>query len=317
MTMREKMLVNCVICGYRLEPHFKAVRDPITQETFSIFRCMHCRLGHTVPQPEDLDRYYQESYYGNRHGFTSSFCVKRRLRFVAAAEPDGCGKRLLDIGCGDGSFLLAARKAGWNVMGTERSPVSARGAGLDVEESLDRVTASGTFDCITMWHTLEHMRDIPYTLSTIARLLKPDGKLMIAVPDSGGIQAFVFGPNWLHTDVPRHLYHFDSKALSHCIDAAGFTVRQQWHQEFEYDLLGWSQSILNLLLPLPNVFFDSLRGRKGRAGRFTRFCGFLLGLLLTVVSLPALVLGTLTGRGGTLIVIAVRPMNEADSMRKR
>jgi SAM-dependent methyltransferase len=255
----------------------------------------------------DLDRYYQGSYYDNRHGFTSGFCVKRRLRFVAAAVPDGCGKRLLDIGCGDGSFLLAAQKAGWNVMGTERNPVSARGAGLDVEESLDRVTASGTFDCIAMWHTLEHMRDIPSTLSNIARLLTPDGKLMVAVPDSGGLQAVIFGANWLHADVPRHLYHFDSKALTYCLDKAGFSIRQQWHQEFEYDLLGWSQSALNLLLPQPNVFFDSLRGRKGRAGRFTRFCGIFLGMLLSVVSLPALVLGTLTGRGGTLIVMAAQP----------
>jgi SAM-dependent methyltransferase len=289
----------------------------MTEETFSISRCVRCRLGHTVPQPVDLDRYYQRDYYDNRHGFTSRFCVKRRLRFVAAAEPDGCGKRLLDIGCGDGSFLLAARKAGWNVMGTERNPVSARGAGLDVEESLDRVTSSGTFDCITMWHTLEHMRDIPFTLSNIARLLKPGGKLMIAVPDSGGLQAVIFGPNWLHNDVPRHLFHFDSNALIHCLDATGFSVRQRWHQEFEYDLLGWSQSALNLMLPQPNVFFDSLRGRKGRAGRFTRFYGFLLGMLLTVMSFPALLLGTLTGRGGTLIVMAVRPMNQADGMRKR
>jgi len=146
-------------------------------------------------------------------------------------------------------------------MVTERNSVSARGVGLDVEESLDRVALSGAFDCITIWHTLEHMPDIPFTLSNIARLLKPGGKLVIAVPDSGGTQAVIFGPNWLHADVPRHLFHFDSKALMHRLNEAGFSVRTQWHQEFEYDLLGWSQSALNLLLLQPNVFFDSLRGR--------------------------------------------------------
>lgn len=301
------MLANCVICGDRLEPHFEAVRAPITEETFSISRCVRCRLGHTVPQPVDLDRYYQGNDNDNRHGFTSRFCVKRCLLFVAAADPDGRGKRLLAIGCDDGSFLLATQKAGWNVMGTKPNPISASGAGLDVKESLDRVTASGTFDCIVMWHTLEHMRDIPFMLSNNARLLKHDGNLIVAVPDSGRLQAVVLGSNWLHADVPRHLFRFDSKTLMHCLDKAGFSIRQQCHQEFEYDLLGWSQSALNLLLPQPNVFFDTLRGRKGRAGRFTRICGFLLGMLLTVVSLPALVLGTLTGRGGTLIAMAAHP----------
>jgi SAM-dependent methyltransferase len=274
---------------------------------FSIHRCVGCGLGHTVPQPTDLDRYYQESYYGKRHGFTSRYCVSRRLRFVAAAVPDGKGRRLLDIGCGDGSFLLAAREAGWVVMGTERNPAMARDAGLDVEESLDRVTESGTFECVTLWHTLEHMRDISFTLSNIARLLKPGGKLVVAVPDFGGLQARIFGPKWLHADVPRHLYHFDPQALHHCLSDGGFSVLKKWHQEFEYDLLGWAQSALNFLMSQPNVFFDSLRGQKGRVGWFTRCYGFLLGTLLSIMSLPALVLGTLSGRGGTLIVMAIHP----------
>src|SRR5512140_189471 len=295
---------KCAICEGRLELLFDEVRDPLTGDTFSIRRCVRCGLGHTVPQPSDLDRYYQERYYGKRHGFTSRYCVKRRLRFVAAAVPDGKGRRLLDIGCGDGSFLLAAQEAGWDVMGTERNPVMAHDAGLDVEESLDRVTESGTFDCVTLWHTLEHMRDIPFTLSNVARLLKPGGKMVVAVPDFGGLQARIFGPKWLHADVPRHLYHFDAKALLYCLSIGGFSVRKKWHQEFEYDLLGWSQSALNFLMSQPNVFFDFLRGKQGRIGRLPRFYGIVIGSLLTVMSLPPLALSTLSGRGGTLIMIA-------------
>jgi SAM-dependent methyltransferase len=297
------MLSKCAICGGRLEPLFHEVRDPLTDDTFSIHRCVRCGLGHTVPQPTDLDRYYQGNYYGKRHGFTSRYCVQRRLRFVVAAVPDGKGKRLLDIGCGDGSFLLAAREIGWDVVGTEREPGPGRNAGLDVKESLDPFLATMTFDCITMWHTLEHMRDIPSILSNIARLLKPEGKLIVAVPDFGGLQARVFGAKWLHADVPRHLYHFDAKALSHCLGVAGFSVRKKWHQEFEYDLLGWSQSALNFLMFQPNVYFDYLRGKRGRIGRLPRFYGIVLGSLLTVMSLPPLALGTLSGRGGTLIMM--------------
>jgi hypothetical protein len=39
----------------------------------------------------------------------------------------------------------------------------------------------------------------------------------------------------------------------HCLDAFGFSAQQKWHQEFEYDLLGWSQSTLNCIMPYPNL----------------------------------------------------------------
>jgi SAM-dependent methyltransferase len=250
--------------------------------------------------------YYPDSYYGNRHGIFSRHCVNRRLGFVAAAIPNGSGRRLLDIGCGDGSFLLAAREVGWDVMGTELNPGPARDIGLDVRESIDQLPCSASFDCITMWHTLEHMLDILSMLLNIGRLLKPGGKLIVAVPDLGGLQARIFGPKWLHADVPRHLFHFDAKALLHCLGEAGFSVQRKWHQEFEYDLLGWSQSALSCLMPYPNVYFDCLTGKERRYGKLIAVYGCVIGSLLTLLSLPAVALGTLCGQGGTLVVVAGR-----------
>jgi SAM-dependent methyltransferase len=248
--------------------------------------------------------YYPDRYYGKRHGIFSRHCVKRRLGFVAAAIPNGSGRRLLDIGCGDGSFLLAAREVGWDVLGTEFNPGPARDNGLDVRESIDQFPPPASFDCITMWHTLEHMLDILSMLLNIGRLLKPGGKLVLAVPDFGGFQARIFGPKWLHADVPRHQYHFDAKALLHCLGAAGFSVQQKWHQEFEYDLLGWSQSTLNHIMHSSNVYFDCLTGKEKRYGKLIAVYGYVIGSFLTLLSLPAVALGTLCGQGGTLVVVA-------------
>jgi SAM-dependent methyltransferase len=211
---------------------------------------------------------------------------------------------LLDIGCGDGSFLLAAREVGWDVLGTELNPAPARGNGLDVRESIGMFPSSASFDCITMWHTLEHMLDILSMLLDIARLLKPGGKLIVAVPDFGGLQARIFGPNWLHADVPRHLYHFDAKALLHCLGVAGFSIQQKWHQEFEYDLAGWSQSALNCIMPYANVYFDCLTWKEKRYGKLITVYSYVVGSFLTLLSLPAVALGTLCERGGTLVVAA-------------
>ena len=300
---------KCMVCGGALETHFPEVRDPLTAETFAVVRCTQCNLGHTTPQPDDLEQYYGPRYYGNRHGLTLRHCISRRLGFVDAALPGGSGRQLLDIGCADGSFLLEARKRGWNVTGTELDPRAARQEGLDVREEITELHQDAHFDCITMWHTLEHMRDIPHILTNIARLLKPQGRLIIAVPDFGGLQAVLFGPKWLHVDVPRHLYHFTTGSLRQALTAAGFSVQRTWHQEFEYDLLGWSQSALNYLMTEPNVFFDTLTGKEGNVGGFAKLYACLLGSLLTLLALPVLTLGTLLGRGGSQIVVAA-PSNQ-------
>lgn len=294
----------CNSCGKKLAPRYRKARDPLTGEVFTVEKCPRCGLGHTLPQPLDLSRYYAPHYYGNRHGFTLRHCIRRRLRFVDSVMQKNRGS-LLDIGCGDGSFLLAAKENGWQVMGTELNPKPAQELGLDVTKEITEIL-SERFDCITMWHTLEHMRDIPSALAETSRLLKPEGKLIIAVPDWGGLQAKIFAERWLHLDVPRHLYHFDAVALDSALAAAGYEIEATWHQEIEYDLLGWSQSALNYLLPYQNLFFDIITGKPTSAGFLMKVIALLLGSLLTALLIPALLVGTLTRRGGTLVTVARR-----------
>ena len=300
------MVEQCAVCGGSLVPRFPEVRDSLTGESFSIYRCAQCGLGHTIPQPLNAGRYYPAEYYGNRHGITDRFCIRRRLRFVDAAVPREKARRLLDIGCGDGAFLLAARDAGWEVAGTERNPGPARAAGLDVRESLAQVSSREPFDCVTMWHSFEHMPDLQATLAGISGLLKPAGKLVVAVPDFGGLQAKIFRHHWFHLDVPRHLHHFDAASLRYCLASAGYSIERQWHQEFEYDLIGWSQSAMNCIMRHPNVYFDFLTGKRRDLGASVPVVTIMLGTILTALFLPAVAAGTLSARGGTLVAVACR-----------
>jgi SAM-dependent methyltransferase len=296
---------NCLVCGLGLRPRFAAVLDAKTLEVFSIFECPKCGMGFTVPKPVDLTKYYL-NYHGGRHGITNTFSTNHRIRMLRKLIPNGAGKRLLDIGCGEGTFLLATKANGWSVAGTEMNSTTARAAGLEVFPQLSDFCGLATFDCITLWHSLEHMQDPRATLQVVRNLLTPDGVLIVAVPDAGGLQARVFGPKWLHLDVPRHLYHFSRQSLENLLQMEGFTPVNEWHQEFEYDLLGWSQSALNLGTSTPNLFFDLLTGREPPISTMQRIFIWMAGCVLTGFAIFLVALGTITRRGGT-IIIAARP----------
>ncbi len=307
------MIENCTVCGGALAPHFPEVRDPLTDEIFAIYKCKRCGLGHTFPRPQELSKYYGLQYYGNRHGFTLRRSIERRLGFVASAMGSGSGRWLLDVGCGDGSFLLAAKDVGWNVMGTELNPQPARDSGLDVKVGVDQVPLERQFDCVTMWHSLEHMWDINSTLARIAELLKPAGRLFIAVPDNGGLQAKIFRHRWFHLDVPRHLYHFEADSLAYSLKSAGYAIVSQWHQEFDYDLLGWSQSASNCIMSHQNVFFDCLTGKQKTHNKWITASSFVLGSMLSILALPFVVAEKLAGRGGTVVVAAGRRIEQHEA----
>ncbi len=225
------------------------------------------------------------------------------------------GAKLLDVGCGDGSFLLAARNIGWDVVGVDIQPEAARKAGLDAYENIEQVSGKAPFDCITMWHSLEHMTDPKLTLRQLSKLLKPNGVLFIAVPCSNSFQARVFKHHWIPLDVPRHLYGFDLKSLSLCLEKAGLAVRRKWHTEVEYDLMGWSQSALNMCFSDPNVFLDQLAGKRRDVGWLTCMAHVALGCILTALALPLVLVEAWCRRGGTLVV-KTEPTGQGTVMKR-
>jgi SAM-dependent methyltransferase len=277
------------------------VKDPLTGEVFSIEGCASCGLGRTDPVPHDFSPYYPSAYYGGRHGMTADFCLGRRLNWIENKRQRG--ERLLDVGCGDGSLLLAAKVRGWKVTGLERFPDDARVKGLDVFMDVSELKPTSGYDCITLWHSLEHIAEPFKLLEQLRGFIKPGGKVIVAVPDFGGWQARLFGRYWLHLDVPRHLWHFTQPALRGAFEKAGLEVTQTFHQEFEYDLLGWSQSMLNALFKTPNVFFNWLTKKPTHVTKPMLILHVFLGFLFSGFSVPLVWLGSMFKCGGTLIVI--------------
>jgi len=177
----------CQACGGPLHVRFASVRDVQTRAVFSILECAPCGLDNTAPRSKELAKYYR-GYHGGRHGMTASYCARRRLRILRQVVGGAAG-HLLDIGCGDGTFLLAARTAGWS----EYCPCSpSRTRGLS--EYLRYAFACA----VRRHHPVAHLRTLGRPraiLGDIRRLLSANGALTIAVPNAGGLQARIFCPS--------------------------------------------------------------------------------------------------------------------------
>ena len=180
---------------------------------------------------------------------------------------------------------------------------------MEIWGSIDDLRSRAPFGCITLWHSLEHLRHPTEAVTNLARMLVPGGTFVVAVPDSRGWQARLFGRHWLHLDVPRHLYHFGLPSLRAALETAGLQVIRVWHHELEYDLFGWIQSALNRAMPRPNILFDALTRRPRRVSRALVAANAILAVLLLIPAFVATVLSTWMGRGGTIIVAAGRPVD--------
>jgi 2-polyprenyl-3-methyl-5-hydroxy-6-metoxy-1,4-benzoquinol methylase len=297
--------------------------DPATGDRFTIARCAACELAQTVPAPSatELDRYYPKGYHSTtkryRGGMDRVLSLVHRGRIRAIERLLGGTGSVVDIGCGPGVLLDQMRARGWRVRGTERSPAAAEQARrvfhLDVRaQTVDDLVAEGaTFDAVVLWHVAEHLHTPADTVRGIARLLRPGGILLIAVPNFASPEARAGRAGWFHLDVPRHLVHFTPSTLDAMLAAAGFEQVKVTHLVPEYDLFSFVQTIENRLGLPPNLLYDVLRRsearlRQRRAGPLAAGLALALAVPLSIAAGLMTPLAAALGRSATIAVYAVR-----------
>jgi 2-polyprenyl-3-methyl-5-hydroxy-6-metoxy-1,4-benzoquinol methylase len=135
---------------------------------------------------------------------------------------------LLDVGCGNGSFLERMRALGWGVTGVDPDPgavMYCEKRGLHVfQGNISDVPAGARYDVITLNHVIEHVMDPVNLLSECARLLRPEGRVVLTTPNLLSLGHRWFKKDWRGLEVPRHFNIFSPSALKQCIGQAGLRL---------------------------------------------------------------------------------------------
>jgi 2-polyprenyl-3-methyl-5-hydroxy-6-metoxy-1,4-benzoquinol methylase len=291
----------------------------LAQGVFSLFRCTSCGCVFQHPIPDDLSlaRFYPREYwwseesgqgrgparlFQNLEKAYREFVVGDHVRYLdyCSREKAPGGKLLLDIGCGNGTFLHVAQARGYIPHGMDQSAraieIAQKQYGLTARKGNigSRIWDDCRFDFVTMFHVLEHLTDPRQCLKYIRELLQPGGVLIIQVPNISSIQARLFGSFWYGLDVPRHVINYTPKALGFLLQDAGFEFRIAPR----FSLRDNPAAVASSLAP----WLDPVR-RKGRHRNSSPIWEGAMEIAyfgLVLLALPAAFLESVFGFGGTL-----------------
>jgi 2-polyprenyl-3-methyl-5-hydroxy-6-metoxy-1,4-benzoquinol methylase len=225
-----------------------------------------------APEAVRLARIWQDqSFLGRLNALLNLAAYRSAFNRSLPIQRDSSS--LLDVGCGNGFFLLVAKRLGYSVHGVEPSDFDEtlnKSEGLGIFHGFIENASfkEGQFDVITANHVLEHAVSPAKLLLDIKKLAKPGGTIIIAVPNTCSPGFMVFGKYWLNTDTPRHLFLPSANNMREYARKAGLKIDRMYSNV------------------TPGTYLDSLRylieEKTGEPFHFPRFLSKLLVLLLLI-----------------------------------
>lgn len=264
-------LERCPLCGAEEQEQVFFTRDRHygIPGFFRIVRCKQCSLVFLNPMycHHELAAFYPDDYYAYQDNFYLDAWKEKAKRILglrlATRDPQfAMPGRVLDLGCGSGSFVLSMLQRGWDAYGVEISRAAAEvgrsKAGLNIfcGQLEDARFAPEFFDYIRSNHSFEHLSCPSQTLQEIYRILKPEGKLMIAVPNIDSINATVFGQYWWYLGAPLHPFLYSVDTLCGMLRRSRFAIENVQYNSDYSGILGSFQ-----------IWINRKNGRKSSEGR--------------------------------------------------
>lgn len=199
---------------------------------YQLFHCSGCGLKFWEPRAMPDARWYEQMYGGRDEKLLP--LEPGHQYFLSDSKAPGRGE-LLDIGCGTGNFLAAARQAGYEVTGTELDRNAASFAkeklglpkvlGLTISE-FAKQRPDEKFDVVTFFEVLEHQAAPVEFLKDVKCCLRPGGYIALSVPNR---ERWMTGPDVLDYP-PNHFLRWNAAALKSFLGGQGFetlSIREQ------------------------------------------------------------------------------------------
>ena len=258
MLETHKKFSACPICNKEDIASLLHTKDySLTTEDFQIIQCANCTLEYTDPAPskEAIAPYYNFPSYishtDTKEGLVNQIYHKVRNHTLTQKTNwvqslfTGHKGQLLEVGAGTGAFAHSMLNKGWKVTALEPDAASRQKAleNYDINllpiEELSHLEPA-KYEVITLWHVLEHVHDLNAYMKTFHSLLKPNGRLIIAVPNHTSYDAGFYKNYWAAYDVPRHLYHFSPLSMHYLAKKHKMSIVQKlpmWFDSFYVSLL--------------------------------------------------------------------------------
>lgn len=237
--------MHCRICGGESpQPKFH-------KQGARILACGACGVAFWDPPPDFRpEGVYDAAYFEDGSAqrgyddYTSLEPVLRRnfARRIAKIPRPGDGARMLDVGAAYGYAVAEARRLGWRAVGLEVSAPAAAAAGrvapdrIVVANAMRTPFADGAFDAVTLWDVIEHLADPHGAVAEVARLLRPQGRLVLTTGDVGSFVARCSGRRWHLYSIPEHLFFYSRDGLRLLLEAHGFRIESMRAESSLYTL---------------------------------------------------------------------------------
>ncbi len=262
----------CPVCGLNAN----AKVDLPIYNGYEMSQCPSCSFVYTTAREIPTSQYeaiYPAFYYSKlkaaektakgEYGFKELWWFKRMvLKWLECETSKG---KLLDVGCGPGTFMIVAQKMGWEVRGVEPTTVAADKAksfGLNVYNGLveDYVNKTlQTFDVITSFEVLEHVSSPIRMLQAMHSLLLPGGYLVISVPNLD--DPYCLKQQNPSSMPPIHINFFNRKSLKTALETVGFEIIRFKSLPIPTGSVRGIYGKLGFLVRLPLLFLLSLLGK--------------------------------------------------------